>query len=75
LAKLAMIWGHAAPLTGWSLAAYIWQDVMVALAFAAFDWGLAKDRSDISHRLGGLLRDRVLHGDQHPCGARGFHLH
>ena len=42
LAKLAMIWGHAAPLTGWSAAAYIWQDVMVALAFAAFDWGLQK---------------------------------
>ena len=42
LAKLAMIWGHAAPLNGWSVAAYVWQDVMVALAFAAFDWGLQK---------------------------------
>ena len=42
LAKLAMIWGHAAPLSGWSVAAYTWQDVMVALAFATFDWGLQK---------------------------------
>jgi glucan phosphoethanolaminetransferase (alkaline phosphatase superfamily) len=40
LAKAAMIWGHAAPLTGWWLVAYVWQDAMVALAFAAFDIGL-----------------------------------
>jgi hypothetical protein len=37
LAKLIVIWGHAAPITGWSLLAYVWQDVMVALAFAAFE--------------------------------------
>ena len=52
LAKLAMIWGHAAPLNGWSVAAYVWQDVMVALAFAAFDWGLQKIGATIPHRLG-----------------------
>jgi hypothetical protein len=32
LAKLVILWGHAAPVTGWSLVAYLWQDVMVALA-------------------------------------------
>src|SRR6202162_1618109 len=37
LAKLVIVWGHAAPLTGWSLVAYAWQDVMVALGFGAFD--------------------------------------
>ncbi len=34
-AKIAMLWGHAAPLSAWSLIAYTWQDAMVALAFAA----------------------------------------
>jgi glucan phosphoethanolaminetransferase (alkaline phosphatase superfamily) len=38
-AKLAMVWGHSVPLTGWSLMAYVWQDVIVALAFTAFDIG------------------------------------
>jgi glucan phosphoethanolaminetransferase (alkaline phosphatase superfamily) len=42
LAKAAMIWGHAAPVTGWWPVAYVWQDAMVALAFAAFDIGLRK---------------------------------
>jgi len=42
LAKAAMIWGHAAPVTGWWLVAYVWQDAMAALAFAAFDFGLQK---------------------------------
>ena len=37
LAKLVIVWGHAAPVTGWSLLAYVWQDVMVALTFGAFD--------------------------------------
>ena len=40
LAKLIMIWGHAAPLTAWSLLAYTWQDAWVALAFAAFEFAL-----------------------------------
>jgi glucan phosphoethanolaminetransferase (alkaline phosphatase superfamily) len=42
LAKAAMIWGHAAPVTGWWLVAYVWQDALAALAFAAFDTGLRK---------------------------------
>ena len=37
LAKLVIVWGHAAPVTGWSLLAYVWKDVMVSLAFGAFD--------------------------------------
>jgi glucan phosphoethanolaminetransferase (alkaline phosphatase superfamily) len=37
VAKMAILWGHAVPMTAWSLIAYIWQDVTVALAFAAFD--------------------------------------
>src|SRR2546429_6098142 len=41
LAKLAMAWGHASTLTGWSLVAYTWQDVLVALAFAGLE-GLRK---------------------------------
>jgi hypothetical protein len=50
LAKLAVVWGHA-PVTGWSLVAYSWQDVFVALAFAAVDMALP--------RIGGWLY-RVL---------------
>jgi arylsulfatase A-like enzyme len=42
LAKLTILWGHAAPTTGWSFVAYVWQDVLVALAFTAFDLGLKK---------------------------------
>ena len=42
VAKLAIVWGHAAPVTGWPLVAYAWQDAMVALAFGALDIGLQK---------------------------------
>src|SRR5439155_14376218 len=41
LAKLAMAGGHASTLTGWSLVAYTWQNVLVALAFAGLE-GLRK---------------------------------
>jgi phosphoglycerol transferase MdoB-like AlkP superfamily enzyme len=37
LAKLVILWGHAAPVTGWSLLAYVWQDVAVALVFGVFE--------------------------------------
>jgi hypothetical protein len=40
LAKIAAVWGHAPPITGWSLVAFVWQDVIVALAFAAIDMAL-----------------------------------
>jgi hypothetical protein len=43
LAKAAMLGFPAAtPLTAWSFEAYVWQDVLVALAFAAFQAGLKK---------------------------------
>jgi hypothetical protein len=42
VAKLAILWGHPPPLTAWSLVAYVWQDVIVALVFAGFDIGLQK---------------------------------
>jgi len=42
ITKLAVVWGHARPLTGWSVVAYAWQDVLVALVFAAFDSSLRK---------------------------------
>lgn len=42
LAKMVVLWGHAAPVTGWSLLAYMWQDVMVALTFGAFDLTLQR---------------------------------
>src|SRR5437762_606479 len=35
VAKLAIVWGHSAPLTCLALLAYVWQDAMIALAFAA----------------------------------------
>jgi len=41
-AKVAVVWGHSAPLTCLALAAYAWQDAAVALAFAALDMGLEK---------------------------------
>lgn len=42
VAKLAIVWGHFAPVTLLALVAYAWQDAMVALAFAALDIGLEK---------------------------------
>jgi hypothetical protein len=42
LVNLAMVLDHASSLTGWSLVAYTWQDVLVALAFAGLDHGLRK---------------------------------
>ena len=55
LAKLVVVWGHAAPLTVWSLVAYVWQDAMVALAFAAFDIACERIGRDASNCLGDLL--------------------
>ncbi len=34
LAKLCVLWASAAPITGWSAIAYVWQDALVALAFS-----------------------------------------
>jgi hypothetical protein len=42
VAKIAMVWGHAAPLSGWSVIAYAWQDVAIALAFFVIEFGLKR---------------------------------
>jgi arylsulfatase A-like enzyme len=34
LAKLAILWGHTVPWSGWTPAAYVWQDVAVVLLYA-----------------------------------------
>lgn len=34
LAKLAVLWGHAVPWSGWTPAAYVWQDLVVVLLYA-----------------------------------------
>ena len=44
LAKLAILWGHAVAFTGWTLLAYVWQDVTVALAFWALEFALTRPR-------------------------------
>jgi hypothetical protein len=51
LAKVAALWGHAAPITGWSLVAYVWQDVMVALVFAVFVLVLTVGQTIVLRRL------------------------
>jgi glucan phosphoethanolaminetransferase (alkaline phosphatase superfamily) len=44
LAKAAMVWGHAAPITGWWPIAYVWQDALVAGIFGVFDLALKRAR-------------------------------
>jgi glucan phosphoethanolaminetransferase (alkaline phosphatase superfamily) len=38
LAKVLVLWGRDVPLSAWTPLAYFWQDVLVALLFAAFDF-------------------------------------
>src|SRR5262245_11198311 len=38
LAKILILWGRDIPLSVWTPLAYCWQDVGVALLFAAFDF-------------------------------------
>ena len=52
LAKASTLWGHAA-VNGLGLVAYVWQDVIVALAFAAFEMGLR--RIGATHRIAGAI--------------------
>lgn len=42
LAKLAILGGHALPRSLWTPLAYFWQDVLIALVFAALDRALPK---------------------------------
>jgi hypothetical protein len=51
LAKLAILWGHAVPRSGWSPVAYIWQDAAVALLFALIDLGLDVGLARLRPRL------------------------
>jgi phosphoglycerol transferase MdoB-like AlkP superfamily enzyme len=44
VAKVAVLWGRSNPPSGWSLVAYVWQDVAVALLFAAVVWVLRNAR-------------------------------
>lgn len=44
MAKLAMLAGRPIQLSGWTLVAYFWQDVLVALAFALLDRLLSRLR-------------------------------
>ena len=44
IAKLAMLAGRPIQLSGWTLVAYFWQDVLVALAFALLDRVLSRAR-------------------------------
>jgi Sulfatase len=38
LARVAALLGHAVPLSWWSPAAFLWQDVLVVLLFAGWEW-------------------------------------
>ena len=40
LAKLAILGGHSIPVSVWTPLAYFWQDVLIAVLFAALDWRL-----------------------------------
>jgi hypothetical protein len=42
LAKALVLAGRAVPWSAWTLPAYLWQDVLAALAFAALDHGLRR---------------------------------
>ncbi len=47
VAKLCMVWGHAAQVTVWSAVAYTWQDVAVALGFGVMEATLRRTRAVI----------------------------
>ncbi|HEY1860108.1 MAG TPA: hypothetical protein VGG61_07125, partial [Gemmataceae bacterium] len=54
LAKVMVLWGRDIPLSPWTLPAYFWQDVLVALLFAAVDFAFRR-RSWIGWTLYGFL--------------------
>ena len=64
LAKTAVLWGHAAPLTMWPLIAYTWQDVLAAMVFAAL-CGLRSPRQE-----GGLQSARGFSPASGACHER-----
>jgi hypothetical protein len=44
IAKAAMLAGHRVPMSWWSPIAYVWQDALVVLAFAAVELGLGRHK-------------------------------
>src|SRR5947207_5667975 len=55
LAKAAMLAGHHVPLSWWSPVAYLWQDAIVVLAFAAVEFSLAGRRRIVWAAYTGLV--------------------
>ena len=53
LAKLAVLAGHTVPWSFWTPVAYLWQDVLAALLFAALDLLVQKAR--VMNRLAWLI--------------------
>jgi hypothetical protein len=41
-AKLMVVWGRTGPMTMWSIAAYCWQDVLVAVIFALVEFRIPR---------------------------------
>src|SRR5882724_7150630 len=54
LAKSAMLAGREVPLSGWTLFAYVWQDLLLMLLFAALD-GLTRRWAWAGWTIYGLL--------------------
>src|SRR5205809_2384440 len=54
LAKAAMLLGREVPLSGWTLFAYVWQDLLLVLLFAALD-ALIRRWSWVGWTIYGLL--------------------
>ena len=72
LAKVLVLAGRDVPLSPWTPWAYLWQDVLVALLFAAFEHATAPPAVG---RLGRLRPGRAVHGGQragrlHCCRRR-----
>jgi phosphoglycerol transferase MdoB-like AlkP superfamily enzyme len=44
LAKAAVLWGRDVPWGSWTVVAYVWQDVLVALAFGTIEWAARTTR-------------------------------
>lgn len=47
LAKAAVLAGHSLPKSVWTPLAYVWQDALAALVFAALDFALRRTRSGV----------------------------
>ena len=70
LAKVAALAGHHVPLSWWSPIAYLWQDAVVVLIFAAVEFCLGRRRRS---RVGRVRRFSRVCG--HQCSGRACALH